>query len=142
MLYVEDPDGAQWLKIIELLSEREAYDVVLCLYPDSPVDAFPEPFAASGAQEDLERVTTYPDGGTPPCSPRLRVTADLIDRLRPHLGDLEDWGDSFALYPPRERAWVAAFIPHERTSLIRDVRLHDFLDAAGVPVSPQEPEGW
>jgi hypothetical protein len=141
MLYVEDTDGAQWLRVVEVMSEQAAYDMVLCLYPDSPPDTFLEPFASAQSQEDLERVTTYEDETAPPCSERLRVTADTVDVLRPYLGDFEDWGDSLILYPHRERTWTAAFIPHERVVLIRDVRLRDFLDAAGVPVSLEVPEG-
>lgn len=142
MLYVADEDGAEWLSVVEVLSEQAAYDMVLCLYPDSQPDAFPEQFTSSPSQEDLERVTTYEDEEAPPCSERLRVTAHTVEMLRPHLGDFEDWGDSLVLYPPRERTWMAAFIPHERVVLIRDVRLRDFLDAAGVPVCMEAPEGW
>jgi hypothetical protein len=142
MLYVEDTDGAQWLRVVEVMSEQATYDMVLCLYPDSPPDSFIEPFSSSQSQEDLERVTTYGDETEPPCSERLRVTADTVGVLRPHLGDFEDWGDSLILYPLRERTWTAAFIPHERIVLIRDVRLRDYLDAADVPVSLESPEGW
>ena len=142
MLYVEDADGAQWLQVIELMSEQAEYDIVLCLYPDSPPDAFPEPFTAQQSHEDLERVTTYEVEPAPPCSERLRVTADAVDVLRPHLDDLEDWGDSMILYPLRERTWTAAFIPQERVVLVRDPRLRDYLDAAGVPVTLEAPEGW
>ncbi len=111
-------------------------------HPDSVPEAFPEPFLVSQVPERLERVTTYPDGTEPPCSARIPVSAELIDDLRPHVGDFEDWGDSLILYPPRERKWVAAFIPHERVILVRDVRLGDFLDAAGIPVRLEAPEGW
>jgi len=142
MLYVDDVDGAQWLRVVELLTEQAAHDMVLCLYPDSPPDVFPEPFVASPSQEDLERVTTYGDETEPPCSRRIAVTAYLVDVLRPHLGEFEDWGDSLILYPQRERIWTAAFIPHERVVLIREVRLHDYLDAAGIQVALNAPEGW
>jgi hypothetical protein len=142
MLYVEDTDGSQWLRVVELMCEQAAHDMVLCLYPDSVPDAFAEPFASSRSQEDLERVTTYEDGTASPCSERLRVTADTVEALRPHLGDFEDWGDSLILYPLRERTWTAAFIPHERVVLIRDVRLRDYLDAAGVTVGFEAPDGW
>ena len=142
MLYIEDADGAQWLRVVELMSEQAAYDMVLCLYPDSPPDTFPEPFALPQSQEDLERVTTYESETAPPCSERLGVSAETVDVLRPYLDEFEDWGDSMILYPPRERIWSAAFTPHERVVLIRDVRLRDFLDAAGVPVSLEAPEGW
>ena len=142
MLYVEDADGSQWLRVVEAMSEQTAYDMVLCLYPDSPPDAFLEPFVSPQSQEDFERVTAYEDETEPPCSERLRVTPDVLDVLRPHLGDFEDWGDSLILYPLRERTWTAAFIPHERIVLIRDGRLRDYLDAAGVPVRLEAPEGW
>jgi len=141
MLYVEDTDGTQWLRVVEVMSEQTAYDMVLCLYPDSPPGAFLEPFASSQSQEDLERVTGY-DETEPPCSERLRVTPETVGVLWLHLGDFEDWGDSLILYPLRERTWAAAFIPHERIVLIRDVRLRDYLDAAGVKVSLEEPEAW
>ena len=142
MLYIEDTDGAQWLRVVEVMSEQAAYDMVLCLYPDSQPDTFIEPFSSPQSHEELERVTTYGDETTPPCSERLRVTADTVDDMRSHLGDFEDWGDSLILYPLRERAWTAAFIPHERVVLVRDVRLRDYLDAAGVTVSLDAPEGW
>ena len=64
-----------------------------------------------------------------------------MDLLRPHTGEFEDWGDSLALYPPRERQWVAAFIPDQRVALVRDVRLKGFLDAAGIKASEEPPSG-
>ena len=142
MLYIEDSDDELWLGLIEVLSEREICDMVLCLYPDSEGDSFPEPFTTPGGQEPLERVTTYPDGSEPPCSGRVRVSAELIDLLRPETGEFEDWGDSLLVYPPRERRWIAAFIPHQRVALVRDVKLQGFLDAAGIQASTEPPEGW
>ena len=142
MLYIEDSDDELWLRLVEVLSEREICDMVLCLYPGSEPDSFPEPFSPSAEPESLERVTTYPDGGEPSCSGRVRVSAELIDSLRPDTGEFEDWGDSLLLYPPRERQWVAAFIPHQRVALVRDVRLQDFLDAAGIEASTESPQGW
>lgn len=142
MLYIQDADDELWLGLVEVLCEREARDMVLCLYPDSAADDFPEPFCASEEPESLERVAEYPSGVEPPCSGRVRVTAELIDLLRPCTGEFEDWGDSLVLYPPRERQWVAAFIPHRRVALVRDVRLQDFLDAAGIESSTEAPQGW
>jgi hypothetical protein len=142
MLYIEDTDGSVWLDVVNVLREREAYSMVLCLYPGSSAEAFPAPFALAEAPEYLERVTTYPGGDEPPCSGRVRVSEGLLDSLRPHVGDFEDWGDSFALYPLHEREWTAAFIPHERVVLVSDVRLHDFLDAAGIAVGLERPDGW
>ena len=142
MLYIEDADDELWLGLVEVLSEREICDMVLCLYPDSESAAFPEPFAPSREPESLERVVTYPDVDEPPCSGRVRVSAGLVDLLRPCTGEFEDWGDSLLLYPPRERQWVAAFIPHQRVALVRDVRLQDFLDAAGIEASTESPRGW
>jgi len=142
MLYVEDTDGSMWLSVVDVLREREAYDMALCLYPDSAPEAFPPPFSVAETPEALERVTTYGDGGEPPCSARVRVSESFLDSLRPHVGDFEDWGDSLALYPARERQWTAAFVPHERVVLVRDVRLGDFLDAAGISVGLEPPDGW
>lgn len=142
MLYIEDSDDELWLQLVELLLERHACDMALCLYPDSGPDDFPSPFSAAREPEPLERVIAYPDGDEPPCSGRVQVSADLLDQLRPSTGEFEDWGDSLLLYPPRERQWVAAFIPHERVALVRDVRLQDFLDAAGIDASTEPPEGW
>ncbi len=142
MLYIEDADDEVWLHLVEVLSEREACDMVLCLYPDSGSADFPEPFSVSPESEFLERVTEYPGGDEPPCSGRVRVSDELIDLLRPYTGEFEDWGDSLLLYPPRERQWVAAFIPHRRVALVRDVRLEDFLDAAGIEASTESPHGW
>jgi hypothetical protein len=137
MLTIQDSDDELWLDLAEVLSERETCDMVLCLYPDSQPDAFPEPFTPSRAPEPLERVVEYPDGDEPPCSGRVRVSAELLDSLRPCTGEFEDWGDSLLLYPPRERQWVAAFIPHRRIAFVRDVRLQDFLDAAGIESSTE-----
>jgi len=142
MLYIEDADDELWLSLVEVLSEREICDMALCLYPDSESAAFPEPFSPSREPESLERVVAYPDGDEPPCSGRVRVSAELVDLLRPCTGEFEDWGDSLLLYPPRERQWVAAFIPHQRVALVRDVRLQDFLDAAGIEASTESPRGW
>ncbi len=142
MLYIEDSDDELWLRLVDVFCERETCDMVLCLYPDSESAAFPEPFSASRQPESLERVTAYPSGDEPPCSGRVRVSAELIDLLRPYTGEFEDWGDSLLLYPPRERQWVAAFIPHQRVALVRDVRLQDFLDAAGIEASTEPPQGW
>lgn len=142
MLYIEDSDDELWLGLIEVLSERELCDMVLCLYPDSEPDDFPEPFAAPREFEPLERVTAYPDESEPPCSGRVRVSAELIDQLLPETGEFEDWGDSLLLYPPRERQWLAAFIPHQRVALVRDDKLQGFLDAAGIQASTEPPEGW
>ncbi|MBN2841262.1 MAG: hypothetical protein JXP37_09945 [Coriobacteriia bacterium] len=142
MLYIEDSDDELWLDLVEVLSERQIGDMVLCLYPDSEPDTFPEPFSASGEPESLERVTEYPDGGEPPCSARARVSARLIEQLRTYTGEFEDWGDSLLLYPPRERQWFAAFIPHQRIALVKDVKLQDFLDAAGIEASTEPPRGW
>lgn len=142
MLYIEDADDELWLGLVAVLSEREICDMVLCLYPDSGADSFPEPFTAPGEPESLERVTMYPDESEPPCSGRVRVSAELIDLLRPETGEFEDWGDSLLLYPPRERQWMAAFIPHRRVALVRDDKLQDFLEAAGIQASTEPPEGW
>lgn len=142
MLYIEDSDDELWLRLVEVLSERQACDMVLCLYPDSEPDDFPEPFSPSQQPESLERVTVYPSEDEPPCSGRARVSAELIDLLEPYAGEFEEWGDSMLLYPPRERQWVAAFIPHQRVALVRDVRLEDFLDAAGIEASAESPQGW
>jgi len=141
MLYVEDSDDDLWLDLVEVLREREILDMALCLYPDSDSADFPEPFSASRDSEPLERVTAYPDESEPPCSARVRVSEELLDRLRPYTGEFEDWGDSLLLYPPRERQWVAAFIPHQRIALVRDVRLKDFLDAAGIEARTEVPPG-
>ncbi|MHB1135980.1 MAG: hypothetical protein ACYC1X_04205 [Coriobacteriia bacterium] len=141
MLYIEDADDDLWLGLMEVLSERQLCDMVLCLYPDSD-DEFPEPFSASQEPEPLERVTEYPDGSEPPCSGRLHVSAALIDELQPSTGEFEDWGDSLLLYPPRERQWFAAFIPHQRVALVRDVKLQEFLDAAGIKASTEPPRSW
>ncbi len=142
MLYIEDSDDELWLDLAEVLSEREFCDMVLCLYPDSEPADFPAPFSPADEPECLERVVTYPDESEPPCSGRVRVSAQLLDLLRPCTGEFEDWGDSLLLYPPRERRWVAAFIPHRRVALVRDVRLRDFLDAAGIEASTEPPRGW
>lgn len=142
MLYIEDADDELWLTLVEVLCERQASDMALCLYPDSDPEAFPEPFSAPEEPESLERVTVYPDGSEPPCSARVRVSAQLVDELRSCTGEFEDWGDSLLLYPPRERQWLAAFIPHQRVALVRDVRLQDFLDAAGIEASAESPPGW
>jgi hypothetical protein len=142
MLYIEDTDGSLWLSVADVLRERQAYDMVLYLYPDSAPDAFPLPFSPSRTYEGLERVTTYADGNEPPRSDRVRVDEDLIDSLRQHVGDFEDWGDALTLYPPHERSWAAAYIPHERVVLVSDERLRDFLDAAGLPVGLEPPDGW
>ena len=142
MLYIEDADDELWLSLVEVLSERQICDMVLCLYPDSEEDGFPEPFSASHDSEPLERVTAYPDGSEPPCSARLRVSAAALDSLRPYTGEFEDRGDSLLVYPPRERQWIAAFIPHRRVALVQDVRLEDFLDAAGIEASTEMPPGW
>lgn len=142
MLYIEDSDDELWLALAEVLSEREICDMVLCLYPDSASDSFPEPFSAPRDPELLERVTEYPDGSEPACSGRVRVSAALVALLQPYTGEFEDWGDSMLLYPPRERQWIAAFIPHQRIAFVRDVRLEAFLDAAGIEASTEAPEDW
>ncbi len=142
MLYIEDADDGLWLSLVEVLGEREICDMVLCLYPDSEEDDFPEPFFAPQEQEPFERVTVYPDESEPPCSGRVRASAALVDLLRQDIGEFEDWGDSLLLYPPRERRWVAAYIPHRRVVLVQDVRLKDFLDAAGIDASTEPPRGW
>jgi len=142
MLYIDDTDGSAWLSVVDTLAEREAQDMVLCLYPDAGQDSFPEPFTLPNVEEPLERVVTYPDESETACSARIRVTTELLDALRGHVGDFEDWGDSLAVYAPRERAWIAAFIPHRRVVLVRDDRLRDFLDAAGISVGSESPEDW
>lgn len=142
MLYIEDADDGLWLSIVELLGERQICEMVLCLYPDSEEDGFPEPFTTSHDPEPLERVTAYPDGREPPCSARLPVSASTLDVLRLAVGEFEDWGDSLLVYPPRERQWIAAFIPQRRVVLVQDVRLEDFLDAAGIEASTEAPPGW
>jgi hypothetical protein len=135
MLTIQDSDDELWLDLVEVLSEREICDMVLCLYPDSQPHDFPEPFIPSRAPESLERVVEYPGGDEPVCSGRVRVSAELLDSLRLCTGEFEDWGDSLLLYPPRERRWIAAFIPHRRIALVRDERLQDFLNAAGIEAS-------
>lgn len=142
MLYIDDADDGVWLGLVEVLSERQICDMVLCLYPDQDAGDFPEPFSAPAEQELLERVTVYPDGSEPPCSGRVQVSAELLDVLRPCTGEFEDWGDSLLLYPPRERRWVAAFIPHRRVALVQDEKLRDFLDAAGIDAITEPPPGW
>ena len=142
MLYIQDSDGDTWLDVVELLSEREDHDMVLCLHPGSAGDALPDPFSLPVAPLILERVTTYPDGAEPPCSSRVRVSAELVDLLRPRASEFEDWGDSLALYPLKEWGWAAALIPHQRVILVRDEQLHGFLDAVGIPVNYEAPDGW
>ena len=133
MLFVEDSDGSIWLATVELMLEREPYDMVLCLYHDSMPGVLPQPFRVSQQPEHLERVTTYPDESEPPCSARARVTSGLLDSLRPHIGEFEDWGDNLTIYPVSLQSWAASFIPHERVVLVRDVQLHGFLNAAADP---------
>lgn len=142
MLYIEELDDDLWLHLVEVLGEQQICDMVLCLYPDSEPALFPEPFFDPAEPECLERVTVYPDDSEPPCSGRMRVSSDLTELLSDHAGDFEDWGDSMLLYPPRERQWIAAFVPHQRVALVRDVKLQDFLDAAGFQSSEQPPQGW
>lgn len=141
MLYIEDADDDLWLDLVEVLGERELCDMVLCLYPGSD-ELFPRPFVSTVVPESLERVTQYPDGDEPPCSERASVSADLLGGLRSCTGEFEDWGDSLLLYPPRDRRWLAAFIPHRRVALVRDGRLREFLAAAGITASVEPPLGW
>ncbi|MDY0339935.1 MAG: hypothetical protein RBS17_01815 [Coriobacteriia bacterium] len=141
MLYIEDSDDDLWLDLVELLSERQIHDMVLCLYPGSGSDDFPEPFSVSCSPDSLEQVIVCSDGNEPPCSGRVRVSGELLDLLRSYTGEFEDWGDSLLLYQPRERQWVAAFIPHQRIALVKDVRLQDFLDAAGIKAGTESPPG-
>lgn len=142
MLYVEDADDGLWLTLAEVLCERHACDMVVCAYPGEGLEDVPDPFFATDDPESLERVTEDADGDEPPCSNRAPVSAALIDSLREYVGEFEDWGESLLLYPPRERRWVAAFIPHRRVALVRDVKLQGFLDAAGITASVDPPHGW
>jgi hypothetical protein len=142
MLYIEDSDDGLWLTLTEVLSERQVCDMVVCAYPGEELDDLPDPFFATDDPESLERVTESSDGDEPPCSNRVRVSAALVDMLQEYVGEFEDWGDSLLLYPPRERRWIAAFIPHQRVALVRDVKLKDFLDAAGITASTELPPGW
>jgi hypothetical protein len=135
MLTIQDSDDELWLDLVEVLSEREICDMVLCLYPDSQPDDFPQPFIPSRSTDSLDREVEYNAGDEPVCSGRVRVSAELLDSLRLCTGEFEDWGDSLLLYPPRERRWIAAFIPHRRIALVRDERLQDFLNAAGIEAS-------
>ncbi len=142
MLHLKDADGDSWLDVVELLGERQVHDIVLCLYPDEEGAGFPSPFTHPEAPQHLERATTYPGDLEPPCSARVPVSGAILDLLRAHAGEFEDWGDSLVLYPPRENRWVAAFIPHERMVLVRDEHLYGYLDAAGVPVTFEAPDPW
>ena len=142
MLYIEDTDGRLWLSVVDVLREREPYDMVLCLYADSAEDEFAEPFSEAETYEYLDPVTPQAEEDELTCSARVRVSDGLLETLRLHVGDFEDWGDSFALYPLHERTWMAAFIPHKRMILVSEPRLYDFLDAAGIPVLYDPPESW
>lgn len=141
MLYIEDTDGSQWLDVVALLRERGTYDMVLSLYPGAGEDQIPDPFEAPDVRDYLEPVVEYPDDIDVGRSARLRVSSELLDDLRQYLGEFEDWGDSLALYPLREQQWVAALVPARRVVMLRDDRLYDFLDAAGLTVSVEEPDG-
>jgi hypothetical protein len=141
VLYIEDTDGSQWLVVVALLRERALYDMVLSLYPEAGEDEIPDPFEAPDVRDYLEPVTEYPDDVDVGRSARLRVSPELIDDLRQYLGEFEDWGDALILYPLKEQQWVAAYVPARRVVLIRDIRLYDFLDAGGLTVSVEEPDG-
>lgn len=141
MLYIEDPDGSQWLDVVALLRERGTYDMVLSLYPEAGEDQIPDPFEAPDVRDYLEPVVEYPDDIDVGRSARLLLSSELLDDLRQYLGEFEDWGDSLALYPLKEQQWVAAFVPARRVVMLRDDRLYDFLDAAGLTVSVEEPDG-
>lgn len=142
MLYIEDSDDGLWLTIAEVLSERQVCDMVVCAYPGEELEDLPQPFFVADDLESLERVTEISGGDEPLCSNRVPVSAGLIDMLHEYVGEFEDWGDSLLLYPPRERKWIAAFIPHQRVALVRDAKLKDFLDAAGITASTEPPPGW
>lgn len=140
MLTVEDADGSVWLEIVELLSEQDDYDMVLFPYPGSEGEPLPAPFAPAATPPLVESAATYSEDNGPACSARLRVTPDSIEELGDHLDEFEDWGEAMALYPPRDWSWVASFVTHEGTVLVRDVRLYGYLDAAGIPVRKDAPE--
>ena len=141
MLYIEDTDGSQWLDVVALLRERGIYDMVLSLYPHAGEDEIPDPFDAPDVRDYLEPVTEYPDEVDVGRSARLHVSPELLDDLRQYLGEFEDWGDALVLYPLKEQQWVAAYVPARRVVLVRDDRLWDFLDAGGLTLSVEEPDG-
>jgi len=142
MLTVKDADASCWLDIVELLGEQDDYDMVLFPHPGTDDEALPAPFVVPETPPIAECAATYTEGAGPTCSARLRVTDDLIDQFRDHLDEVEDWGDTLALYALREWAWAVAFVPHERLVLIRDVHLYGYLDAAGIPVRKEESEDY
>lgn len=139
MLYLYDERRRLWPAVARVLGAMVDVHMVLWLYPGQSTDDFDTPFAPATDPEWLEQVTTYDDGTRPPHSARVVVDEHLLGWLEEHIDDLEDLGDSLALYRPNERDWIAACVAHEGL-IFADDQFGSALDAADYRFSDEPPE--
>lgn len=140
MLYLEDDARSLWPEVVSVLAALMPLEMVLCAYVGDTFDSAVGPFEPLEGPATIEGVTES-DGEPVDQSQRVTVDASLIALLEANLAELEDWGDSFVLGRPGERAWVAASIPHRGMILVQP-EFGSALAAAGYLLSADAPDGW
>jgi len=139
MIYVEDSNFDNQLKLLGYLSCKQKFYLVAWLYPESRLRKL---LKLDLVRSDLKPVTTYGDGFQPWHTEPTPCTPELLARISSLRDVITKNCESLALYRESKYNWDFCTIGHEGMSLIVDDMLLDDVGKAGFQASLQAPLWW
>lgn len=141
MIYVQENGLKRQLELLAFLSQEEACELVVWLYPESRLKHFSGLLVLNG-QDGLKPVTTYTDGTQAKSTSAFPAASNSIVALKPFISKFKRNCDSIALYPAGKKDWSVCTIGHEGMCLVKNDKLLSKIQTAGFVASLAAPVWW
>jgi hypothetical protein len=140
MLYILEERIDLLLEMFLHFSSDSDYKLVIWLYPESDCNNLIGYDVIKGRSEEYLPATTYQNSDYKFTRP-IKVSPDIIERVKENISDLSRVVDSFCFYL-NEPGWKFCSIGHEGMGLVNDDSMFDEIKAKGFIVSKSAPEWW
>jgi len=142
MIYLREKSFKRQVDLLDFFCNQGEFDLIIWFFPEPVLSNICDLELAPKDIIQGEQVTFYGDAINPMKTVRVRLTKDLISKIRASANQIRQNCDCLALYRTGETNWVACTIGHERMCLVRDRDLINDLSFEGFNASLNKPEWW
>lgn len=142
MIYIEEKIFDRQVDLLDYFRSHGEFDLIIWLFPESKTRNICDLKLAPKDLIEGQQVTKYEGGFKPRKTRRVKLTSDLLIKIRKSSNVIKSNCDSLVLYPPNEKEWIVCTIEHEGMCLVNDDSLFKKLDSEGFNPSLEKPEWW
>ena len=142
MIYIVEQKFDRQLDLLDYFISQGEYDIIFWFFPESKLKTI---FNLKPSPENLiegEPATTYDDGFKPRKTKKIKLTSDLLAKVRKSSKLVKINCDSLVLYLPQKNDWIVSTIDHEGICLVNDDSFLSAIISQGFSASLEKPKWW